>query len=132
MKIFSIIKTILSGFVWGFGQLLNFQFLKAIFFFIVFVGFIGIELSTSSYFVETDAYDKLPGEDFGDDWYQMAFIPDYLFNNQPYAPFEAFAESVGGYENITEDMFLAFLAKDLKDNNPNTYTTLSTNPQTFF
>jgi arabinogalactan oligomer / maltooligosaccharide transport system permease protein len=131
MKIISIIKAILSGFVWGFGQLLNFQFLKAIFFFIVFVGFVGIELSTSNYFVETDAYDKLPGEDFGDDWYQMAFIPDYLFNNQPYEPFEAFAESVGGYENITEDMFLSFLAKDLKDNNPSTYTTLSTSPQVF-
>ena len=131
MKALSIFKAIASAFIWGFGQLLNKQFLKALFFFIFFVGFVGTELVTSSYFKETHAYDKLPGNDFGDSWYQLAFIPDYLFNNEPYQPFEDFAASLGGYEAVTEETFLAFLAQDLKDNNPISYTTLTTVRQTF-
>jgi arabinogalactan oligomer/maltooligosaccharide transport system permease protein len=49
MKLFSILKAIASGIIWGLGQLLNGQIFKFLFFFVVFVLFIGIELGTSHY-----------------------------------------------------------------------------------
>lgn len=115
MKAFSYIKAILSGLVWGSGQLLNRQYLKALFFFIIFVGFVGTELFTSNYFIETSPYDKLVGEDLGDDWYVNSFLPRYLDNvyrlkklepNQkledylePGTALEEYIASVGGYQN---------------------------------
>ena len=126
MKIFSYIKAILSIFVWGLGQLLNGQFLKAIFFFIFFVGFVGIELGTSNYFEETSAYDKLVGNDFGDEWYIDGFMPEYTYNNVLYQPFEDYLTDIGGYENITEESFIEFMASDLKNANPIKYTSLVT------
>ncbi len=126
MKIFSYIKAFLSTIIWGFGQLLNGQFLKAIFFFLIFVGFVGIELGTSHYFEDTSAYNKLLGNDFGDSWYIEGFIPEYLYNNVSYQPFEDYLDDIGGYENITEASFIEFMAKDLKDANPIKYTNLST------
>jgi arabinogalactan oligomer/maltooligosaccharide transport system permease protein len=134
-KIISYIKAILSVFVWGIGQALNGQRLKAFIFFIIFIGFIGIELGTSSYFVETRAYDKLPGEDFGDDYissimgdYYDVISDDYTID---YPAFDAYLTSIGksGIDifNITEDEFISFIAQDLKENNPITYTDLSDN-----
>jgi len=134
-KIVSYIKAILSVFIWGIGQALNGQKLKAFIFFIIFIGFIGIELGTSSYFVETRAYDKLPGEDFGDDYissimgdYYDVVSGDYTIN---YPAFDAYLTSLNksGIDifNITEDEFISFIAEDLKDNNPITYTDLSDN-----
>lgn len=130
MKFFSVLKAILSGLVWGLGQLFNRQYLKALFFFIFFVGLIGIEILTSSYFEEKDAYDKLLGRDFGNQWVQEGFLPEYQFNKldgrAAYQPFEDYLESIGGADQLTEDLLIAFLAQDLKDNNPNTYTRLGT------
>ncbi|MBN2300480.1 MAG: sugar ABC transporter permease [Acholeplasmataceae bacterium] len=129
MKLFSYLKAIASGLIWGLGQLLNGQFLKALFFFVFFVTLLGIEFGTSHYFEDTDAYDKLIGNDFGDEWYKEGFVPEYLYNGVPYQPFEDYLVEIGGVEFITEDSFIQFLAKDLKDNNPNTYTNLTTREQ---
>ena len=130
MKFFSILKAILSGLVWGLGQVFNRQYLKALFFFIFFVGFIGIELLTSSYFEEKDAYDKLLGQDFGDEWITQGFLPEYEYNkftDGAYQPFEDYLVEIGGAENLTEDLFIAFLAKDLRENNPIIYTNIQSN-----
>ena len=64
-RFLSVLKAIASTLVWGLGQLFNKQFLKALFFFIFFAGFIGIELGTSKYFEETNPYDNIAGIDFG-------------------------------------------------------------------
>jgi arabinogalactan oligomer / maltooligosaccharide transport system permease protein len=116
MKAISYIKAILSGLVWGLGQALNKQYLKALFFFIIFIGFVSTELLTSSYFEETSAYTKLVGKDLGDDWYTKSFIPRYLDNvyrlkNAPrnlilekYLAedrIDMYIDSVGGVENAT-------------------------------
>jgi arabinogalactan oligomer / maltooligosaccharide transport system permease protein len=116
MKAISYIKAILSGLVWGLGQALNKQYLKALFFFIIFIGFVSTELLTSSYFEETSAYTKLVGKDLGDDWYTKSFIPRYLDNvyrlkNAPrnlilekYLAedrIDTYIDSVGGVENAT-------------------------------
>lgn len=62
----SILKAIGSFFVWGLGQLFNRQYLKALFFFIIFFGMVGIELGTSKYFVKTGPYDRIQGQDLDD------------------------------------------------------------------
>ncbi len=124
MKVISIIKAIFSGLIWGLGQLFNGQFLKALFFFVFFAGFITIELATSRYFEETNAYDKMIGKNFGDTWYTNSFMPDYIFDNVNYAPFNQFLAEIGGQENLTESLFIEFMAKDLKENNPIIYTNI--------
>lgn len=116
MKAISYIKAILSGLVWGLGQALNKQYLKALFFFIIFIGFVSTELLTSSYFEETSAYTKLVGKDLGDDWYRESFIPRYLDNvyrlkNSPRNlileqhlaedRIDTYIASVGGVQNAT-------------------------------
>jgi arabinogalactan oligomer / maltooligosaccharide transport system permease protein len=121
MKFISILKAIASGLVWGLGQLFNGQFLKALFFFGFFTLLIGIELGTSKYFEETNAYDKMIGVDLGDTWYTNGFLPEYRFDNVNYQPFEDLLTSIGGDQNLTEEIFIKFLADDLKANNPNTY-----------
>jgi arabinogalactan oligomer / maltooligosaccharide transport system permease protein len=131
MKFFSYVKAIASGLVWGLGQLLNKQFLKALFFFIFFAAFILIELGTSRYFETTSAFDKLIGNDFGDTWYTGSFMPEYNYNKSQngygYEPFEDYLVEIGGEENLTEDLFIKFLASDIKENNPITYTNIATN-----
>lgn len=130
MKFMSVLKAILSGLVWGLGQLFNRQYFKALFFFIFFVGFILIELLTGSYFIEKDAYDKLPGKNFGDNWVQEGFLPEYFENSLSdggYQPFEDYLLEIGGADQLDETEFVAFLARDLQENNPITYTNLLTN-----
>ena len=138
MKAFSTIKAILSAFVWGSGQLLNRQYIKALFFFIIFVGFVGTELFTSSYFEETSAYTKLVGDDLTDTWYQDNLYARYFnlkndnntrvngFGSTGYQPFEDFLRSLDIPENATdketlsalnEVNMLQFIADDLKDAN---------------
>ncbi len=78
-KSMSVIKAILSGFIWGLGQLFNKQYLKALFFFLFFVIFISIELGTSKYFVKTDPYSKISGNDFGKG---ENFISNFIINYQ--------------------------------------------------
>ncbi len=126
-KTMSVIKAFFSGIIWGSGQLFNKQVFKALFFFAIFAGFIGIELGTSHYFEEINAYDKLPGEDFGDLWVQNKFLGRYNFNaanNGVYPAFETFTDEIGGKINLTEDLLIEFIAADLIANNPNTYTNI--------
>ncbi|MBM7453163.1 arabinogalactan oligomer/maltooligosaccharide transport system permease protein [Acholeplasma morum] len=126
MKVISILKAIASGIIWGLGQLLNGQFIKALILFLVFSLFIGIELGTSHYNVETSAYDKLPGDDFGDTWVSGQFVTKYndlVFRNeiQPYTDFENYVTEIGGYDNLTEMALIEFIARDLVKNNPASY-----------
>jgi len=80
MKVKSILKAIFSFFIWGLGQLFNKQYLKALFFFLIFVTFISLELTTSKYFYkETSkdeiAYNKISGDNFNDSWFErMPFL----------------------------------------------------------
>lgn len=132
MKVFSIIKAIASGLVWGFGQVLNKQFLKAFFFFFFFALFISIELFTSKYFEETNAMDKIVGKDFSDQYVQLGFLADYnynkfLNNGVGYADFEDFLLEIDGEENLTEALLIQFIASDLKKNNPIVYKNSLTN-----
>jgi arabinogalactan oligomer / maltooligosaccharide transport system permease protein len=125
MKIFSIIKAIASGLVWGLGQILNLQFAKAFFFFLFFSAIVLLELGTSNYFVDTDAMNKVIGRDFGDDYVQLGFLADYnydkLVSGSGYATFEEYLDEIGGEENLTEELLIKFLAQDLRENNPIVY-----------
>ena len=58
--------------------MLNRQYIKALFFFIIFVGLVGTELFTSSYFEETSAYTKIVGNDLTDTWYQDNLYARYF------------------------------------------------------
>lgn len=130
MKFFSIIKAIASGIVWGLGQLLNGQFFKFLFFFVVFALFIGIEIGTSHYQDEINAYDKIPGKDIGDEWYVNGFMAEYNYNkivdDVTYEDFDLFIDEIGGATNLTEELFIQFLAQDLSKHNPIRYTNLVT------
>ena len=147
MKALSTIKAILSAFIWGSGQALNRQYIKALFFFIIFVGFVGKELLTSSYFEETSAYTKLVGDDLTDIWYQDNLYARYFnlknennirangFDSTGYEPFETFLRSLNIPENATDEETLAalneinmlqFIADDLGEANLPTVTNLST------
>ncbi len=131
-KPMSFIKAILSGFVWGLGQLLNKQVFKALFFFVFFAGLIGLELGTSHYFDDLNAYDKIPGVDFEDTWVQNRFMANYLYNkfdDGGYPAFEDYLVEIGGAENLTEDLLIKFIGQDLAENNPITYTNLTTNQE---
>ncbi len=148
MKALSIIKAILSAVIWGSGQLLNRQYIKALFFFIIFVGFVGTELFTSSYFEETSAYTKIVGNDLTDTWYQDNLYARYFnikndnntrangFGLEGYDPFETFLRSLDIPENATdkvtlssinEENMLQFIADDLKEANLPIVTNLSNN-----
>ncbi|AUD65530.1 hypothetical protein BK011_07425 [Tenericutes bacterium MZ-XQ] len=128
MKILSIIKAIASGIIWGLGQLLNGQFFKFLFFFVVFALFVGIEFGTSHYQDDINAYDKVAGNNLGDEWYINGFMAEYNYNKlvdgASYEDFELFLEEIGGEENLTEELFIEFFAQDLKKNSPIKYTNL--------
>ena len=146
MKALSTIKAILSAFIWGSGQALNRQYIKALFFFIIFVGFVGTELLTSSYFEETSAYTKLVGKDLTDKWYQETLYGRYFevknqnntsvngFGSAGYERFEDFLRSINIPENATdkeslsalnEINMLQFIADDLREANLPKVTNLS-------
>lgn len=148
MKLKSILKAILSFFIWGLGQLLNRQYLKALFFFAVFVLFIGIELGTSKYFYKEDyehqlAYEKISGNNFDDEWYHHLlgyYVKQFRENNKTYPAFEEYLVlndvsiiEIGsgrftwsGEENITEASFIEWLASDIEKTSPETYTNIIT------
>ena len=142
MKFFSILKAIASGLVWGLGQLLNRQYLKALFFFAFFALFVSIEYVTSDYFGENDPYSYIVGKDFGDDYFGVdGFLADYYYNSgqlnlppeaqptnpkAPYQPFEDFLIEIGGDQNFTEARFIEFMARDLKATNPIKYKNIVT------
>ncbi len=126
MKVISILKAIASGLIWGLGQLFNGQFVKAILLFGIFLAFIGTELLSSNYFVETSAYDKVPGEDYGDLWVTnklYARYYDMVFRDEidNYDDFDAYVVEIGGFENLTEALLIEFVAEDLLKNNPASY-----------
>lgn len=142
----SILKAIASGFIWGFGQLLNKQYLKAAFFFVFFISFIGIELGTSKYFVKTNPYDNITGEDFGrGSQFINNFIIDeykparekYTEANMPQS-FKDFDEKFlvedqfgnQRYTIKTEQELIDFLASDLQKHNPILYRNIFTNENT--
>lgn len=152
MRVFSTIKAIASTFIWGSGQLLNRQYIKALFFFIIFVGFVGTELFTSSYFEETSAYTKLVGKDLSDNWYQNNLYARYFtlknenntrvngFGATGYEPFETFLRSLNIPENasdtetlsaLNEINMLQFIADDLREANLPTVMNLSTSDKVF-
>ncbi len=133
-KAMSFVKAGFSVIIWGSGQLFNGQKIKAFIFFIIFLGFVGLELGTSNYFVETDAYSKLPGEDFGDDYISSIMGDFYDIQTQNYKinypAFVDYLDSIGKSGDqiftLTEDEFIYFIAQDLKANNPIIYTNLNT------
>ena len=130
MKVFSVLKAIASGFIWGLGQLFNKQYIKALLLFIIFAGFISIELITSNYFKETNAYDKIPGEDYGDLWVSNKFLARYndmvsQGEIDEYTDFTAYLNSIGE-ENLTEQKLIEFIAQDLIKNNPAAYWNVDT------
>ncbi len=141
-KSMSVIKAILSGFIWGLGQLFNKQYLKALFFFLFFVIFISIELGTSKYFVKTDPYSKISGNDFGKgENFISNFIINYQHDRMDYdedtlpLSFKDFDElyydkQESRYTLETEQQLIDFIAADLKKYNPITYRNLLNDEKT--
>jgi arabinogalactan oligomer/maltooligosaccharide transport system permease protein len=134
----SVLKAISSGFIWGLGQLLNKQYLKAAFFFIIFAGFIGIELGTSKYFKTTNPYDKILGEDFvRGDRSQFLSTFDNIFykrekNNynqstmpESFKDFDIELAKTGG-KLQSEQQLIDFIAYDLVKQNPTSYNDIFT------
>ncbi|VEU81128.1 carbohydrate ABC transporter permease [Haploplasma axanthum] len=156
MKTKSYLKAIASGFIWGLGQLFNKQFIKALFFFVIFASFITIELATSKYFYKESfdnelAFSKIPGEDFGDSWFERMPFVYYQYLNDAKASekasfknenFENFLTEIGvvfaevngemiplnGTEkNFTEKEAIRFFAEEFKRTSFKKYTNLTTN-----
>src|SRR5690606_10887294 len=103
MKAWNVIKTILSGFIWGLGQLFNRQYLKSLFFFIFFAIMVTIEIGTSNYFYQPQyenevALSKIAGDSFGT-WYEKRLFQTYddqaINNNNPHEAFEEFLTEIG-------------------------------------
>lgn len=158
MKAWSIIKSILSGLIWGIGQVFNRQYLKALFFFIFFAIFVTLELATSNYFYEETteneiALNKIAGESFGE-WFEKSLFQFYdgqilQSSSNRIASFEAFLDEIGveekpnggyyggatGSQNptaklFTEERFIEFLARDLKEASYLRYTEFGTTNET--
>lgn len=172
MKFLTALKTIASTIVWGLGQLFNRQYLKSLFFFVIFASFITIELATSNYFVHYDdpndiALNKIPGHQLDDikyqdqnlNWFQTTFLAAYdayvantnlldPSDDRPIVEFEEylaennvfrgsdgryFSSFIGGgaysnpsSANFTQDVFIKYFAKDLKEASYGRYTQLTT------
>lgn len=146
MKAKSWIKAILSGLVWGLGQLFNKQFIKALFFFIFFVAFIGIELGTSDYF-RTEEYEnqialeKIPGKPFNEVLSDFPSRYSVDIKNDPSLRdpnFEAYLTEIGvevdpvsGVPinrteiNFTEVKAVEYFAREYRKSSPETFTNLS-------
>lgn len=128
MKILSIIKAILSGLVWGLGQVFNKQFLKGLFFFVFFIGFLSVEFFTGKYTEEIDPYDKIQGNAYGESWVRQRFfegLSEENFNNPGSVQYVYdYIDELGGAEFLTEDLLIKFIAQDLKENNQNGYMNL--------
>lgn len=76
----SIVIGMLSFIIWGFGQLINRQYVKAAMFFTVFALIIFVEVSTGNYGTELNIYEqKIPGEEMPEE-ISSGFIQDYYYN----------------------------------------------------
>ncbi|HHW79942.1 MAG TPA: ABC transporter permease subunit [Acholeplasmataceae bacterium] len=145
MKFMSYLKAILSGLVWGLGQLFNKQFIKALFFFIFFVAFIGIELGTSNYFYEETeeyeiAYNKIPGESINDiltDFPSFYGVRVGTYSSERDLNFEAYLEEIGvvtennipinGTEKyFTEAKAIEYFAREYKKSSPEIFINIKT------
>ncbi len=118
-----ILKAIASAILPGFGQVLNFQFLKALFFFIFFAGFVGLELATSHYFDEIDPYDVLTeetGEMFSDN-FSKSFYQLYLFDKAmgtvDFPEFDTYYATVveGSDDYLKMEELLTFIAEQIEE-----------------
>jgi arabinogalactan oligomer / maltooligosaccharide transport system permease protein len=74
-----ILKTAASSLIWGLGQLLNKQWIKALFFFGFFALFLTIEFSTSSYGQEISIYKLMAGQNITSETSKGIFN-DYYYN----------------------------------------------------
>ena len=79
-KLPPIVIGILSALVWGFGQFLNRQFIKAAIFFGLFALIIFVEFATGSYGQEFNLYnDKIPGDEIQEEL--SNYLPTWYFYN---------------------------------------------------
>ncbi len=127
MKLVSIIKAISSSIIWGLGQLFNKQYFKALFFFIFFVAFISIELTTSNYNTDIDPYGRISAKDFTLDFYENYYY--YSKNSDP--ELEAYYNEVtsnkSNLDAFNEDAVISYLVEDLKENSVSSYKDLLNN-----
>jgi len=156
MKTKSWIKAILSGLVWGLGQLFNKQYWKALFFFVFFAAFIGIELSTSKYFYTEEvehelALNKIPGESINEilhdfpSYYMTTSTSSSHYPEDQDLNFEDFLVEIGvefadvnGIKvpiNKTEQLFteeraIEYFAREFKKSSPEVFINLSTGEKT--
>ena len=79
-KLPSFVIAILSGFVWGFGQLINRQYIKALIFFLIFSLVLFVEFATGSYTEEFNLYnDKIPGNEIEEEL--SNYLPTWYYYN---------------------------------------------------
>ncbi|MBE0700232.1 MAG: sugar ABC transporter permease [Acholeplasmataceae bacterium] len=130
MKFISILKAVASGLVWGFGQILNKQFLKGLFFFVFFASFLAIELSSSRYFEDIDPYERIGGEDFSDEFVQTQIYTRYVGNNVVSETFNQYIIDIGGHSEMTFERLVTFIAQDLSNRNQPQYTNIGTSAVT--
>ncbi|MCF7927284.1 MAG: hypothetical protein K9L74_06920, partial [Candidatus Izimaplasma sp.] len=120
-KLPAIVKAVLSGIIWGFGQLLNRQYVKALIFFLLFALILGVEFGTGNYGHEFDLYDdKMPGDEIQEElsnyyptWYyynHVDFNPTSSYAYEDYSLLHDVAES----NNLTfdEETFLFYDASN--------------------
>lgn len=129
-----ILKAIASGFLPGLGQVLNRQFIKAIFFFVIFAGCISIELSTSNYFTGYDVYTEVlekETESLYDDEFFKEFITYYERCKQDGKindpDFDRYCQENGISKDnqITTEQVLDYYVKEIKQVNEEKYYLLS-------
>lgn len=116
-NIFVIIKTFLSGIIWGSGQALNKQYGKALFFFAFFALLVGIELGTSNYFTTMDPYDKIIGKDYSESL-AMDFHKTYLYdvrNNKikKIVEYEEYYDEVSADGDFTNEELYTYIVNEM-------------------
>ena len=122
-KIKHVLKAVASAIVWGLGQLFNRQYLKALFFFVLFCTFFGIELGSGRYFSDFDPYSKVAGVDLTDTLankflreYQ-ADVADPYSGVKPIPSFDAFYEE-HKEDGLSIEELIQFTAQDIKAEAP--------------
>lgn len=145
MIFISVIKGVLSALVWGLGQLFNKQIIKALFFFVFFISFIGVELGTTN-FNKIDPYDRLNGKSYdtnntfvtsrlasksnGYEKYKNEYLSTLSGEERTkaekiYKTFEdkyTFKNSNSKKELLTYDTFIKEVANDIKANSEPFFT----------
>lgn len=123
-----ILKGLASGIIWGLGQVFNKQYLKALFFFLFFVLFIGIELGTSNLISGYDPYqEQLSGEDYGPNL-AKGFYETYIFDVDKKTikkmdDFETFYQE-NKADGFTNEELIAFTAQNILSGSRTKYYSL--------